>query len=102
MVYVINIANGHTSLVKSCWQIMYNPIITIFIIQTCTDGIPCPDPPMVANSKQRYDESANGVFITYICDFAHHFPDRSTVKQIQCLLREGKWSNSLTDCEGKS
>ena len=57
---------------------------------------------MVANSKQRYDENASGVFITYICNFAHHFPDRSTVKQIQCLLGEGNWSNSLPDCEGKS
>ena len=29
-------------------------------------------------------------------------PDRSIVKQIQCLMREGKWSDTLTDFEGKS
>ena len=65
-----------------------------------SDGIACPDPPFVANSKQRYEEGSNGVFISYVCNFAHHFPDKTTVKQVECLMDEGRWSKTLPDCEG--
>ena len=64
-------------------------------------GVPCSDSPAVANSKQRYEESAAGIFITYICDYAHYFSDRTTVTQIQCVMAEGRWSHSLHDCQSK-
>ena len=63
-------------------------------------GLPCPDIPTVANSRQRYDETSSGIFISFVCDFAHHFPDRSTEKKIQCLLDAGRWDTTLTDCQG--
>ena len=66
-----------------------------------TEGIPCPDVPSVANTKQRYEESRDGVYISFICNYAHMFPDRSSVKRIECNLATGEWSESPPDCEGR-
>ena len=65
------------------------------------EGIPCPDPPSVENSKQRYEESRDGVFISFICNYAHEFPDGSTLTRIECNLADGQWSEHPPDCEGE-
>ena len=66
-----------------------------------TEGIPCPDVPFVRNAKQRYEESRDGVYISLICNYAHQFPDGSTVKRIQCNMADGEWSETPPDCEGE-
>ena len=41
------------------------------------------------------------MFVTYFCDFAHHFPDISTVKQTECVMDEARWTYILPDCNSE-
>lgn len=64
-------------------------------------GSVCPFMPAVAESHVYYEDTLQGVRVTYTCNRGYEFPDGSTVKKIQCLM-DGTWSLYPPACQGSS
>ncbi len=62
-------------------------------------GITCPVLPNVDRSKVYYKDTLSGVEVTYVCNYAHHFPDGTDSITIICQT-DGTWSDIPPNCKG--